>query len=340
MNDSPKPPIYLDYLRLFRLPNVFTAVADIIMGWLFAGGFGAWSQDGVTIGRFIVAMLASASLYTAGMVLNDVFDVEIDRKERPNRPLPSGRISMFAANAWGWGLLLAGLILAAATLFMHGGDYSLASFVQWRVLVVALLLAGCIVGYNAGAKLTPLGPLVMGACRFFNVLLGISAAGFSLETGGEGAKLSIWLLAFTPAEFSVAAGIGVYIVGVTIFAKNEAEEQSGTMLLALGLVVMLAGYGLLAWFPQAAGGAERLALPGQWWLILIGLLAATMLRRSLTTLMNPSPQAVQGAIKQFIFSLIMLDASVCMAVGQLWWGVAVVALLAPMLLLGRWVYST
>ena len=50
---------------------------------------------------------ASMILYASGTALNDVFDIEVDRAERPGRPLPSGRVSVRSA-AWlgGLGLLL------------------------------------------------------------------------------------------------------------------------------------------------------------------------------------------------------------------------------------------
>jgi hypothetical protein len=45
-------------------------------------------------------------------------------------------------------------------------------------------------------------------------------------------------------------------------------------------------------------------------------------------------------VKQCIFSIIVLDATVCLFVADWFWAVAVLALLAPMLLFGKWVYST
>ena len=48
------------------------------------------------------------------MVLNDVFDLEIDRRERPERPLPSGRVSLRAARLLGWTLLVLGMLLGIA----------------------------------------------------------------------------------------------------------------------------------------------------------------------------------------------------------------------------------
>ena len=75
------------YAQLVRLPNVFTALADICLGALVAG------TTDVPRMAFVCVLLASACLYSGGMVWNDFFDVEQDRRERPFRPLPSGRIS-------------------------------------------------------------------------------------------------------------------------------------------------------------------------------------------------------------------------------------------------------
>src|SRR5262245_28722487 len=92
--DCPPPPGYcllymnrlLPYAQLVRLPNVFTALADIALGALVTAALPAhWPA-------FVLLLLASACLYSAGMVWNDYFDLEQDRRERPFRPLPSGRI--------------------------------------------------------------------------------------------------------------------------------------------------------------------------------------------------------------------------------------------------------
>src|SRR5580658_10015137 len=75
------------YFQLIRLPNVLTAAADSLAGWLLA--MGSVSEPN----RWLPLVSASMVLYASGTALNDVFDVEIDRAERPGRPLPSGRIS-------------------------------------------------------------------------------------------------------------------------------------------------------------------------------------------------------------------------------------------------------
>src|SRR5688572_1337303 len=93
----------LTLAQLLRLPNVFTAVADVMMGYLVTHG--QFRHDGVL--PLLVA--SSCGLYLAGMVLNDVFDRERDARERPERPIPSGRVSVSSAALLGALLLAAGV---------------------------------------------------------------------------------------------------------------------------------------------------------------------------------------------------------------------------------------
>src|SRR6516165_8850631 len=93
------------FAQLVRLPNLPTAVADIALAALAAGALpGRWPA-------FVLLVFASCCLYCAGMVWNDYFDLEQDRRERPERPLPSGRVSLRAAVQLGAGLLAAGVLL-------------------------------------------------------------------------------------------------------------------------------------------------------------------------------------------------------------------------------------
>src|SRR5439155_18185937 len=98
------------YAELVRLPNVFTAVADIALGALAVSALPSrWLP-------FLLLVLASACLYSAGMVWNDFFDIEQDRKERPFRPIPSGRIRRRTA-AW----IAMGLCAAACFFVLLAG---------------------------------------------------------------------------------------------------------------------------------------------------------------------------------------------------------------------------
>jgi len=87
--------------------NAFTAMADITLAALAMAAL-----PGHTL-AFICLLLASVSLYSAGMVWNDYFDFKQDLRERPFRPLPSGRVTKRTAAFLGLSLLAAGVIFAA-----------------------------------------------------------------------------------------------------------------------------------------------------------------------------------------------------------------------------------
>ena len=107
------PPFFLEsmqtkaFLRLIRLPNVFTAACNSLAGALAAGvGFDRWPA-------LIMLALSSMCIYAAGILWNDLFDLEEDRRERPSRPLPSGQISVRLAWLVSTRLAVVGAIFAA-----------------------------------------------------------------------------------------------------------------------------------------------------------------------------------------------------------------------------------
>jgi 4-hydroxybenzoate polyprenyltransferase len=273
--------------------------------------------------------LASAFLYTAGMVLNDVFDLEIDRVERPERPLPSGRINAGWARGLGFTLLVAGVTAAWAA----GQALPNAAALPWRSGLIGLAIAAFVLLYDRILKRTWLGPLGMGLCRFGNVLLGMSLAEHAVGNGAT-------RLGFEHSQLLAAAGIGVYIVGVTWFARTEATTSARGPLIA-SLAVMAAGIVLLGIFPDSATvyGAVRFR-PTVFWPVLLAALFVPIARRGSNAVINPEPRRVQAVVKNCIQSLILFDAAVAMAVSGPFWGLGVLALLIHMMILGRWVYST
>jgi 4-hydroxybenzoate polyprenyltransferase len=297
------------YLQLVRVPNVFTAMADIFLGFLFTHErLEPW-------GQFALLLLASSLLYMAGMVLNDYFDRHQDAPERPERPIPSGRVSAQAALRLGWAMLALGTALGWVASIVAGDA---------RPAVVATILAAAVLAYDVRLKRSLAGPIVMGACRTLNVLLGMSVADD----------------AWQPVHWVVAGGVGLYIVGVTLFARTEARTSARPRL-AVGLVILLAAIGLLASIPEWASGDEwpPVRAPQRWlvfW-ILIGLLIAW---RSVRAVINPRPAYVQLAVRNCIFALVVLDAAAVLAVQDRFWALAILALLLPTIVLGQWIYST
>ena len=279
----------LPYLQLLRLPTVFTAMADILLGFVLthrfiygpligsvnnglAQEFG-WNQPGAFFGLLI----ASSCLYLSGMVFNDVFDVRQDTAERPGRPIPSGRVSLRSATILGTLLMVVGVGAASAVSFVSFG--------------VSLLLVAAILGYDSFLKRTPLGPLAMGMCRCLNVLLG-------------GSLQSHFSDLLTPPLLPAAIGLGLYIVGVTVFARTEARTSSRWQL-ALAQLIMNLGFAVLVWlmvrWPDRSPVDVSLAM--------LCIVAFTINRRALEALRNPSPATVQGSIKVMLLSLVILDST-------------------------------
>lgn len=292
-------------LQLLRLPTVFTAMADIFLGYVLTHrGLDPWPQ-------FVGLLAASCGLYLAGMVFNDIFDRVQDAAERPNRPIPSGRVSLQTAILLGVGLMTAGVASAAMV-----GPSSLQ---------IAALLIVAILGYDSFLKRTPAGPLAMGACRFLNVMLGASEFPWLAST-----------MMWARPQIACAIGLGIYIVGVTLFAKTEAR-QSNRGILAAALVLMNAGLGVLVWLLLTWPAEMRPAIP----LAMIAFAAFTVNRHAIRAVMNPAPEHVQPVIKLALLSLIMFDAALVLwHTGDAILALAVALLVVPALSLSRWIRMT
>jgi len=296
------------YAQLVRLPNLPTALADICLGAvaLAVRPPEGLLADGFPVVRFVLLLVASGCLYSSGMVFNDLFDLEQDRRERPFRPLPSGRISPAHAAGLGAGLMAAGLVCA-----WFAGT---TSFTLALVLCVAILL------YDRWLKRFWAGPVGMGLCRFLNVLLGVSLAG-TLDV---------------PWGVHLAAVVGLYVVGVTWFARTEARESSQSALQgAAG--VLLASLALALPLPQQAErGAPSPLFP--YLLVALGFLIGVPVVRAMRT---PTPPLVQAAVKRCLLGLVVLDAVLATALAGTV-GLAVLLLLVPVIALGRqkWLYAT
>jgi 4-hydroxybenzoate polyprenyltransferase len=301
----------LAYLQLVRLPNVFLAVTDVVMGFLVTHAVFE-PGDGGSLGLLI---LSSTLFYMAGMVLNDVFDAAVDAEERPKRPIPSGRVSLATARWVGWQLLGAGIAVGSLVSVRTG---------EIRPAIVVVVLAGCIVLYDAFLKRFPIGPLGMGACRMLNVLLGMSLTPEPWHT-------MHWL---------IAGAVGIYIAGVTWFSRGEAERSHRGLLIA-GMLVILLGVAMLGFLPGVAEDVAPLVQvePGRWTL-LVAVLGAMIAMRCLWAIADPSPSRVQMTVKQSLVSLVILNAAVGFAMVGPLAAIAILVFLIPATVLGPWIYST
>lgn len=307
---------FLAWLRLLRLPNHATAVADVLAGFLVCSG--PRPLDWLPPASWL-AISASLCFYAAGMVLNDVFDVERDRDERPERPLPSGAIALATASRAGHALLTLGAVAASATAFV--------ARTPWPALVGAALTAA-IWFYDRRAKATALGPAVMGSCRSLNWLLGMTAA------GGPHA----------PHEWLAPLGMGLYVAGITLFARDEAgRSRARTLGLAAGIMVAgLVTAALHPWLTAQIRTGEHWDVGGPWlaggrlsmWLVLWAILSTSILTRAVAAITDPTPGRVRLAVGNAIMSIVTLDAALVLAACGAQWAIVILCLL-PVFLAGR-----
>lgn len=308
----------LAWLQLLRVANVLTAVTDVAMGYIVTHGTVAQPP------HLALLAIASCLLYLSGMVLNDVFDADVDARDRPDRPIPSGRVSRRAAAIAGWALL-AGGVLTASLLSYAAND--------GRPALVAALLAACVVLYDAVLKRTPLAPIAMGACRALNVLLGMSLAVPSADFADPHVR---WV---TPAAWLIAAGLGIYIVGVTVFARTDSRTSLRGRLIS-GLAILLGGMLLLAAVPAISQHDPPLFVRESGWYLLWAVLALVTARRCTLAVLEPSPPRVQAAVRHCVQSVIVLDAAVTVGYAGPYWGLAVFVLVFPTVLLAGWLRAT
>lgn len=284
------------YARLVRVPNLFTAPPDVVLGGALAVGLArpvAWSAlAGVAF--------ASVLLYAAGTTLNDYADRAEDAEQRPERPIPAGDVAPRRALTFGVALLLGGVLVAA----LAGGPVAGG---------VAAVLAGLIACYDGWLKGSPVGFLCMGAARGTNVLLGASVA-----------VLPEALPPVAPEAAAVPVVVALYVAAVTYMAEFESDrgERGPVLVAGAGAALATLSIPLLVTLrpPPTAETVAALALGG-------GFAAWTgrALRRAYA---DPSPGTVGPAVGTCVLALVVLDAAFAAAAG-LEWALAALAFLVP-----------
>lgn len=307
MSDAKGDNTWLTWARLLRLSNAPTAVADVLMGLAVSTG-GALPSPLVCVLLLACSML----IYHAGMALNDAIDAQQDAAERPERPIPSGAIRQASAFRVATVMMCLGVIAAALAGWLLGA---------WAPVVIAPILVLTVIAYDGPGKRTPFAPLLMGACRGLNVMLGMSAA----FTWGS-AQL-------------IAPGVLLYVSGLTWIASQEAASTKRGVL-AWGALVSLSGIAWLAAAPwNARFGPWPATAPGAWWL-LWGVVLLMIGRHYVAALVWPRPLVVRKAVGGAIQGIVVIDAALAAGYTGPFWGCAVLAMLPLTMLATRWLPQT
>lgn len=196
------------WLELCRISNLPTAWSNVLAAWILANG--GWRPAPLAW-----VLLGASLVYSGGMILNDAADVRFDRQARPERPIPSGRVSLLSA--WIGGLLM---VLGGAGMFVWGAQA--CPYLTGGLVFVVLL-------YDVYHKPWAGSVFVMGSCRTMLYLAAASAASPVALSVSDDIEIVVKAIA-----------LGGYIVGLSLVARHEgAKVKPGKIWLGLGILGLI-----------------------------------------------------------------------------------------------------
>ncbi len=259
-------------LQLIRPANIVTAISDILAGIAIAGFLfpEMWNQQLVI--QILLLIIATMGLYGGGIVFNDIFDIKEDRLSRPERVIPSGRISLKKAKILGISLFTVGILSA-----------SLVSEFSGLIAATIAMLSLLYDKYSKHNKF--LGPINMGLCRGVNLILGMS--------------INTYL---QPEYFIIGLIPVIFVAAITLTAQKETKGKNKlaiitAMILDLSIVV---SFVLMAYYFNL--NLKNTAIFLLVWYIINAVAKAK-------AILNNNPLFIQKAVKMGVLSLIPLNAS-------------------------------
>lgn len=286
---------FIAHVQLMRPANIITAIADVLAGFAVSGAalqlFSAENlESGALFYQLLWLILSTIGLYGGGIVFNDVFDAELDKTERPERPIPSGEASVLSASILASLLLIVG-IAAAFQVSLSSG-------------IIAITIAILAILYDSWGKHQLIfGPINMGLCRGGNLLLGVSAIPSVIQ--------DFWFLTLIPV---------IYIAAITMISRGEVH--GGNKKALLGGAAM---YGIIILALTFLGFVSKIP----WWQVLpfVLLLSYFIFPPLFMAIKKQEPQLIGKAVKAGVISLIILNAALASAFAGWIYGIIVLLLL-------------
>ncbi|MCK9277064.1 MAG: geranylgeranylglycerol-phosphate geranylgeranyltransferase [Methanoculleus sp.] len=217
------------FVRITRPHNAVVAGLTALLGYLIATG----TLTPPSLLLAVVVVLITAG----GNVINDIYDVEIDRINRPDRPIPSGEISLSGAKMY--------------TVALFAGGIAFATLTTALCLAIALINSVILVAYAIWLKRIPgLGNVAVAYLAASVFLFGGAFAGI----GGLVQNISLAAITF--------------LATVAREVLKDAEDVDGDAAGGARTLPMIIGIrraGMLA-FACACGAVLASILPvGDWW---------------------------------------------------------------------------
>ena len=294
------------YFLLLRVPNLFTVPSNILAGYFsVAQSLPTNSSD------LSLLVASSVLLYVSGIVFNDYFDIEVDRRERPFRPLPSKKVSKRTA-----------FVAAAIAMIAANG---LAFIVSTLSFTVAIILSVIILSYDYQLKQTIIGPVLMGSARALNVFLGASAI----------LPAAISLPNVLPEQRLTTLGISafLYVLSITLLSRMEVGPIKPARTVTLPFMVI---FGVIAIIIIATSFRVFQVDVVVSLSLFVGIIIITFKR----TIFEGSSASIQRAVKTLVLSIIVLDSIFISGTLGLYYGLPILLLIIPPIFISRKLYVT
>ncbi len=288
----------LAILLIMRPANIITAIADILAGIAIVGYFGPEIFNQQIVIQIILLCIATAGLYGGGIVFNDIFDIEQDKINRPERVIPSGKLTLNEAKKLGISLFALGVFCAFCVSIFSG-------FIAVATMSSALLYD------KYGKHHRFFGPINMGLCRSLNLILGMSIYP-NLE----------------PKYFLIAILPLLFISAITLTAQKETKGKNK---LAIGLAMLLDASIVLGFWMISQYFDFSIKNAFFYLLFWYGINVIAKLK----AILNNNPKLIMKAVKTGVLSLIPLNASYVAGFSSVYIAILVLCLLPISLFLSK-----
>lgn len=306
-----------DYLRLIRLPNLFTVPSNILVGY-----FALIRPIHTDIVQLSLLAASSILLYASGLVFNDYFDIQIDLNERPCRPLPSGKISKRRAITIG----VASMISANLAAFFAGGPNSSA---------ISGLVSVIVISYDYKLKKTNFGPIAMALARSINVVLGSSPALYLILQNNNLLARMAFIIIF----------VFGYIFSISLLSRKEVQldefhKDSQTIFRNIRATIFKC-FLIIFFIVACIIILVFLGIFRQDLLVNLALFSAVIITiLVLQTKSGYSSSHVRDTIQNMVITIIIFDSIFVSGVAGLDYGLPVLILVIPAVVLSKRLYVT
>jgi len=279
---------------LIRVPNGITAIADSMAGYFVASG------ENISVNFLEIFLLAviSFSVYSFGIIVNDLHDIKIDRQKRPERPLASNKVSI------GEAYVLCGLFILISCF----SGYYLGKTVFFFVLALIIMVLLYDVIFKDNLYIAP---LCMGACRFLNFLLGasfVSGQFYNLNVAGIGFALL------------------VYVTLLTFASRYENDKRIRTKLFA-SIFLWVPFFYLIGYLSEVFVGISGFLFMFSF----VAYLVWIYIKYVKVGKIEP----YRSAIKYLVIGIVFFDAMITSGTQGLSYGLIILAILLPAVFLSK-----